>query len=232
MACGMRTSTPPSTSPRLPLLALAAVSACNEGERPAPTTGPDGTAALGPARRDERDRPPVARALEAGAALLQDTTPVDQLQLVFGGFHGIKREVGRPPEAQRQFRAFHYCDRLNMDFYQCAVFDGDDVGAHLIAIEYVVSAPLYATLPVEEKQYWHPHAGEVDSGLMTAPGLLQPNEEQLLLEMRATYGKIWQLWDTRADILPFGEPTLAWTIPSGKINQSTRAAMQAGPRLQ
>jgi predicted small lipoprotein YifL len=227
MAFAVPTSTR-SAAPA-PLLALAAVLACGDDGPMAPP-GRDGAAAHGPARRDERDRSPEARAHEAGAAILQDTTPVEQLQLVLDGFHGVKREVVRPPDAQRQQRAFYYCDRRSADFYQCAVFDGDDVGAHLVGVEYVVSAALYATLPAVERQYWHPHAGEIDSGLLVAPGLPPALAEPLLQDLRATYGKTWLLWDSVDDALPFGEPALGWTIPASKISPRTRAALLARPR--
>lgn len=228
MALDMRTPTPRSAS-RPPLVALAAVLACGEGE-PAAPPGRDGAAALGPARRDDRERAPVTRPLEAGAAILQDTTPVEQLVLVLDGFHTVKREVVRPPDAQRQQRSLYYCDRRSADFYQCAVFDGDDVGAHLVGVEYMISAPLYAALPAVERQFWHPHVGEIDGDLLVAPGLPRAAAEPLLQGLRATYGKSWLLWDPLADMLPRGEPALGWPVPTSKINQRTRAALQARPR--
>jgi hypothetical protein len=213
-----------SMASSLVLGALAVVLSCG---RDAPTAGRDGAAARGPARRDDRGPSPALRGLQGAEAGAQDRTPVAQLQLVLDGFAALKRDVARLPEEQQQVRTLHYCAELNPDFMQCVIFDGDDADAHLTGVEYVISGALYATLPVEERQYWHAHLGEVDSGILIAPGIARPAHDQLMTQLRGTYGKTWRAWDTHRDILPFGDPALMWAIPPGKIGGTTRAAMQA-----
>jgi hypothetical protein len=213
-----------STASSLVLGALAVVLSCG---REGPAEVRDGAAARGPARRDDRGPSPALRSLQDADAGAQDRTPVDQLQLVLDGFAALKRDIPRLPEEQQQARTFHYCAELNPDFMQCVIFDGSDAGAHLTGVEYVISEALYATLPVEERQYWHAHLGEVDSGILIAPGIAQAAHDRLMTQLRGTYGKTWRAWDTRRDILPFGDPALMWAIPPGKIGATTRAAMQA-----
>lgn len=225
MPFGMRSASKLwSTASSLVLGALAVVLSCG---REAPTGARDGAAARGPARRDDRGPSPALLGLRSGEAGAQDRTPVDQLQLVLDDFAVLKRDVARPPEAQQQVRTFHYCAELNPDFMQCALFDGPDAGAHLTGVEYVISEALFATLPVEERQYWHAHLGEVDSGIVIAPGIAQDAHDRLMTQLRGTFGKTWRAWDTHRDILPFGDPALMWAIPPGKIAATTRAAMQA-----
>jgi hypothetical protein len=212
-----------STLSCLSLGALAVALACG---RDVPTGGRDGAAAFGPARRDDRGPSPALRRLHDDIEA-QDRTPVDQLRLVLDGFSTLKRDVARPPEVQQQARTLRYCAELNPDFMQCVIFDGPDADAHLTGVEYVISAALHATLPVEERQYWHAHLGEADSGMMVAPGIPHDAHDELMTHLRGTYGKTWRTWDTRRDILPFGDPTLMWAIPPGKIGPVTRAVMQA-----
>jgi hypothetical protein len=51
----------------------------------------------------------------------------------------------------------HYCDQVNEDFAQCALYDGNTAEARLHG-EYIISEKLYATLPADERPYWHPRA--------------------------------------------------------------------------
>src|SRR3954451_10397598 len=55
-------------------------------------------------------------ALESGAAMLQDKTPVDQIALYLDGFHVSKDD----PAAQME--AHHYCNQVNQDFAQCVLY--------------------------------------------------------------------------------------------------------------
>lgn len=91
-------------------------------------------------------------------------------------------------------------------------------GGNLIGIEYIVSGNLFATLPEEEKYYWHPHNYEIFSGQLIAPGLPAVAEQQLMAELVNSYGKTWHTWHTgRHDIgggqeLPLGPPMLMWSF--------------------
>ena len=107
--------------------------------------------------------------LEAGAALLQDTTPLKDFDIYVVGLHCAKGE----PEMQME--AHHFCRQVNQDLLQCVLF-GNTKDANLIGIEYIVSERLFDGLPDEEKPYWHPHNYEILSGQLSAPGLPEPAE--------------------------------------------------------
>jgi hypothetical protein len=51
----------------------------------------------------------------------------------------------------------------------CVIYDSDQKDARLIGIGYLISAPLFAALPEEEKKRWHSHAHEVESRPWIAP---------------------------------------------------------------
>lgn len=53
------------------------------------------------------------------------------------------------------------------------------------------SAKLFKTLPKEEKQLWHSHNYEVQSGTLVAPGLPEIAEHELMEKIASTYGKTW-----------------------------------------
>jgi hypothetical protein len=150
--------------------------------------------------------------LEAGAALLQDTTPLKDFDIYVAGLHCAKHEPGM------QMEAHHFCRQVNQDFFQCVLFDGNTVDANLIGIEYIVSERLFDSLPEDEKPYWHPHNYEVLSGQLCAPGLPDVAERAFLKELMNSYGKTWHTWHTGrhdgepGDALPLGDPKLMWSF--------------------
>ena len=82
-------------------------------------------------------------------------------------------------------------------------------------MRYIVSGSLFATLPEEEKDHWHPHNYEVLSGQLVAPGLPAAAEQQLMTELLNSYGKTWHTG--RHDLgggqdLPLGDPMLMWSF--------------------
>ena len=164
-------------------------------------------------RRGQRTTPPSAplpggpkqfssRYLQAGAALLQDKSPVRAMNLYLDGFHFYADNMGH------QMEAHHYCTQLSEDFHQCAIFDGNTPEAKLIGVEYIISARLFETLPDEEKTLWHSHHYEVTSGTLIAPGLPAAAEHRLMEKVITTYGKTWHTWDSVHDELPLGIPHL------------------------
>ncbi len=174
-------------------------------------------AALLPGHASDDASPPGAeesattRVLEFGAKLLQRNAPPSGMDIHLVGFHPMKAE----PEHQVQ--AHHFCRQVNEDFAQCAIFDGDAADARLNGIEYIVSEKLFASLPEEERQYWHPHNGEILSGQLVAPGIPDAAERALMKGKMNSYGKTWHVWNTGgldqdADPLPLGEPRLAWSF--------------------
>src|SRR5215211_3825551 len=76
-------------------------------------------------------------ALEKGAAVLQDTTPLKGFDVYVVGFHCAK------DEPDMQMEAHHYCRVVNDDLLQCVIFDGNTREANLIGIEYIVSERLF-----------------------------------------------------------------------------------------
>jgi len=172
------------------------------------------------------DLGPAKYANPAQTQSVQDLTPAKQLALYLDGYHNYKDQADLPPERQHQMRVTHYCQQLNGDVIQCVVYDGNTKGAHLIGIEHIISDKLYQGLPAREKAYWHPHDGEVDSGMLLAPGLSAPAHKALMDFARSTHGKTWHVWDTHKDALPYGEPQLMWAIRPDQINAETRKSME------
>ena len=168
------------------------------------TTGP----AARPAGEPQTTKTGV---LEAGATALQRDDAPHALDIYLVGFHPIKNNP------HHQTEAHHFCRQVNQDFAHCALFDGNTAQANLTGIEYIISERLFATLPRAEKQYWHPHNGEILSGQLVAPGLPATAEKELMRDKMNSYGKTWHTWNTShgavaGDPLPLGEPVLAWSF--------------------
>jgi hypothetical protein len=145
--------------------------------------------------------------LKAGAKLLQSNSPLAPMDVYLVGFHPMK------DDPSHQMEAHHYCRQANEDFAQCALFDGNTKEANLNGIEYIISEKLFGTLQADEKQYWHPHNGEILSGQLVAPGLPRIAEKELMRGKMNSYGKTWHVWMTGSgDQLPLGKPMLAWSF--------------------
>ena len=150
-----------------------------------------------------REKSGKTKVLEAGAAALQDKTPISKLNIYLNGFHFYNGELSG------QMEAHHYCAKLNEDLTQCVIFDGNGDSAKIMGVEYIISEKLFKTLPADEKKLWHSHRYEVKSGELIAPGLPIAAEHELMEEVVSTYGKTWHTWHTDQDIvLPFGNPAL------------------------
>jgi len=112
-------------------------------------------------------------------------------------------------DMSRQVIAEHYCAHLSNEVLECVIYDSDKPGARLIGIEYIVSAKIFESLPAEEKKLWHSHNYEVKSGVLTAPGMADAAEKDLMKVLIGTYGKTWHTWQVdRGDKLPLGIPQL------------------------
>lgn len=154
---------------------------------------------------------PKTRILEAGAKLLQSSSPLKPFDIYLVGFHPMK------DSPEHQMEAHHYCNQVNEDFAQCVLFDGNTDDANLNGIEYIISEKLFATLPEEEKKYWHPHNGEILSGQLVAPHIPTVAEKALMKGKMNSYGKTWHVWNTgyegkTGDKLPLGDPMLGWSF--------------------
>lgn len=177
---------------RVALLAtIAALSACNGTHTRPPVSSPG------------LDKQASTKVLETGAALLQSRPPLDALNTYLDGFHFYN---GTP---ESQMEAHHYCSILNEEVIQCVIYDGNVENAHLMGVEYIISARLFEGLPTKEKAYWHSHSHEVTSGQLVAPGIPEPAEHALMQKLVNTYGKTWHTWHTDKDkSLPVGVPQL------------------------
>ena len=148
--------------------------------------------------------------LEAGAATLQTNAPLEPMNVYLVGFHPMKNNPNK------QMEAHHFCNQVNEDFAQCALFDGNTQNANLNGIEYIISERLFNQLPEEEKAYWHPHNGEILSGQLVAPGLPEKADYELMKSKMNSYGKTWHTWSTGqkgdSQSLPLGDPELAWSF--------------------
>ncbi|GAB4024843.1 OBAP family protein [Spirosoma koreense] len=143
------------------------------------------------------------KVLEAGADLLQNKTPLNQLNMYLDGFHFYNGD----PNAQME--AHHYCSAINDDLTQCVIYDGNTDKAKIMGIEYIVSEKLFKTLPDEERKLWHSHVYEVKSGELIAPGIPQLAEHELMEKLVSTYGKTFHTWHTDQDLtLPLGHPLI------------------------
>ncbi|WP_128548395.1 OBAP family protein [Larkinella soli] len=143
------------------------------------------------------------KTLEAGAATIQDKTPVRRLEIYLNGFHFYNGNL------KGQMEAHHYCTKLNEDLTQCVIFDGNGKDAKLMGVEYIISEKLFRTLPADEKKLWHSHRYEVKSGTLIAPGLPEVAEHELMELTVNTYGKTWHTWHTDQNLtLPYGSPAL------------------------
>jgi hypothetical protein len=181
------------------VVAALAAAACGGGNTP-PQGGATG-----------EGRTPKTAALESGANLLQAKAPVENIAMYLNGFHVSK------DDPTMQMEAHHYCNQVNEDLAQCVLFDGNTRDARLTGIEYIISEKLYATLPTEERSYWHPHNYEILSGQLRMPGLPDAAEREALKTKMNSYGKTWHTWmagmhHREADVLPFGPPQLQWSF--------------------
>jgi hypothetical protein len=170
--------------------------------------------------------------LEAGASLLQDTTPLKDFDIYVVGLHCARHEP------RMQMEAHHYCRQVNQDLLQCMIFDGNTKDANLIGIEYIVSERLFEGLPADEKAYWHPHNYEILSGQLSAPGLPEAAERAFLKELMNSYGKTWHTWHTGrhdgepGDALPLGVAKLMWSFNrDGEADERLKQDLQQAMEL-
>jgi hypothetical protein len=160
------------------------------------------------------------RALEAGAALLQDKSPIEAINAYVDGFHFYNGNM------KGQMEAHHYCAIVNEDLIQCVIYDGNVKDAKLMGIEYIVSAKLFAQLPDNEKPLWHSHVHEVKSGTLIAPGIPEAAEHELMEKLVGTYGKTLHTWHTDLHKeLPIGVPQIMMGFTAdGQIDPTIVAA--------
>lgn len=184
----------------LPLTLIATLGACTGMGTVTPSVDPLGSG--------ESTKTNV---LEAGAAALQSSAPLGGMDIYLVGFHPMK------DDPSHQMEAHHFCRQVNEDFAQCALFDGNTADANLNGVEYIISERLFEQLEPRERQYWHPHNGEILSGQLVAPNLPGLAEHELMKGKMNSYGKTWHTWQSEkgtrpGDRMPYGPPMLAWSF--------------------
>src|SRR5207247_5535147 len=137
------------------------------------------------------------------AAASANFPPIGDIHAHVCGIHFYSGDMAR------QIIAEHYCSHLSDEVLQCVLYDSNKPDARLIGVEYIVSAKIFESLPPEEKKLWHSHNYEVKSGVLTAPGMADAAEKDLIKALIGTYGKTWHTWQVdRGDKLPLGIPQL------------------------
>jgi hypothetical protein len=145
----------------------------------------------------------VAQSSEKTKSVAPSFPPITDIHAHVCGIHFYNGDMSR------QVIAEHYCAHLSNEVLECVIYDSDKPGARLIGIEYIVSAKIFESLPAEEKKLWHSHNYEVKTGVLTAPGMADAAEKDLMKVLIGTYGKTWHTWQVdRGDKLPLGIPQL------------------------
>lgn len=144
-----------------------------------------------------------SKALETGADLLQNKSPLKKINTYLDGFHFYNGNVNG------QMEAHHYVSQLNEDIHQAIIYDGNGEDAKIMGVEYIISEKLFKTLDEEEKKLWHSHHYEVKSGTLIAPGIPDIAEHELMEILVSTYGKTIHTWHTdQQRELPTGSPMI------------------------
>src|SRR5262249_48804830 len=112
------------------------------------------------------------------------------------------------------------------ELIQCTIYDGNTKNAKLVGVEYVVPDSVYQSFSASEKKYWHPHDGEVSSGMLAMPGLPPEKERDILNFVSKTWGKTWHMYRIGQDKFPVGEPHLMWAVDPKQIKPETKKAME------
>jgi hypothetical protein len=98
----------------MPLLAMALTAGC----------GGENTGSNVQAPGEEKTA--KSKALEAGADVLQDKTPLSKVDMYLDGFHFYNGHL------EGQMEAHHYVTQINEDLHQAIIFDGNGENAKLM----------------------------------------------------------------------------------------------------
>jgi hypothetical protein len=125
--------------------------------------------------------------------------------LAFAGVHLLKDA----PEYSKV--AYHYCKPGSDGVAQCVLYDGTGPDARLIGVEYLVTDAIYQKMPASEKELWHDHKYEIDTGLLKSLTQTGAEEKQTLAAVRTLWGKVYHTWTVGATY-PMGPPRLFWSV--------------------
>jgi hypothetical protein len=177
---------------------------------------------------------------ECAAAQDLSKVPPKQVEMYLDGFHNYKTDEKLAPEKQLQLRVGHFCVHNSPDLIQCMLFDTNgsikDKSPRLVGVEYVITNKIYQGLSTEEKQYWHPHDGEVSSQMLVLPGMPADQEKATLDFVKTTWGKTWHAWNPERKgagleshvvwpAVPEGPARLMWSVKPGDESEATKKAV-------
>ena len=165
-----------------------------------------GVGALGMAVYDRHNLKPIVKACKLAG------TPLDELHTYLCAFHVAAKDW---PKGQ-QVEAHHYCMSLQSvaGMFQCLVLDSNQPGARILGVEYIATKEVLdkicAAAPdaARERQMWHPHDYEVTSGLLVAPNMTRPEEDDFMKTVKGTWGKTIHTWADAKCPYPVGTPEL------------------------
>lgn len=148
--------------------------------------------------------------------------PLSHDHLHVCGIHMAKKDPSL------QFITHHFCVGHKRgdagDVFQCVLFDGSGKDAKLLGVEYIISDAAYRKLPADEKKFWHAHTYEVLGGGLTAPGMDQNAETDLMEFLLTTWGKAWHTWPNPKENIPTGDPLLIWSLMGdGQVDEKVLA---------
>jgi hypothetical protein len=123
-------------------------------------------------------------------------------------FAGVHLSKDRPEDSRV---AYHFCKPVNDNVCQCILYDGLGPDARLIGIEYLVTDEIHRQMPPEERDYWHDHKYEVDSGLLRSLTQSGAEEAATLAKVRTLWGKAYHTWGSGQDY-PRGPARLFWSV--------------------
>jgi len=102
----------------------------------------------------------------------------------------------------------HWCKKFDDGFIECALYDGDTPGSHLVGAETIVSPATYHSFDAAEQKLWHYHKVEIPKLHATTPGLTKEQSAKLVASLMETYGKVFILWDPMTSKEPTGQPSI------------------------
>ncbi|XP_078447585.1 oil body-associated protein 1A-like [Wolffia australiana] len=145
--------------------------------------------------------------IETATGVIQSFSPIKKIHQHLCAFHFYG------DDRSRQVEAHHFCSHQNEELRQCLIYDGPDSHARLIGVEYIVSEPLFLSLPDSEKPLWHSHQYEVKSGLLFMPAVPLLLQRADLEKVCKSYGKTFHFWQVdRGDELPLGLPQIMMAL--------------------
>jgi hypothetical protein len=133
------------------------------------------------------------------------TYPTQSYTLYLADIHFVSGNLSA------QYIAYHYCHFVSEDLMQCALFNDTTPNARFIGNEYFITKALFDTLPEEERNLWHSHPYEVQSGLFVAPDLTPEDEFTVMEWLMGTFGKVTDTWQFTEDF-PLGAPKLGMAL--------------------